>query len=128
MKGGDLGKVFEDGEVIVTAGDRGECMFVVQEGQVEVFVPSGRGEVRLAVREKGDFFGEMAIFEKEVRSASVRALGRARVLTIDRRNLMKRINEDPSLAFRIIETMSRRIRELSIEVSQLKGGDPTPPR
>ena len=80
-------------------------------------------EVRLAVRGEGEFFGEMAIFEREVRMATVRALGQARVLTIDKKNFLRRIHKDPSLAYHIVQTMSRRIRELSAEVAQLKGGE-----
>ena len=122
MRSGALGKVYEDGEVIIRHGDVGDCMYVVQEGQVEVFVERDGSVVRLAVRGEGEMIGEMAVFEHEVRSASVRALGRARLLTIDKKNFMKRINEDPTLAFRIVETMSRRIRELSDEVAALKSG------
>jgi CRP-like cAMP-binding protein len=62
----------------------------------------------------------MAIFQKETRSATVRAKGTARVLTLDKKNFLRRINEDPSLAFRIIETMSRRVRELSTQVVELR--------
>jgi CRP-like cAMP-binding protein len=76
--------------------------------------------VPLAVRGEGEFFGEMAIFEREVRMATVRALGQARVLTVDKKNFMRRIHEDPSLAFRLVEAMSRRIRALSNEVALLK--------
>jgi CRP-like cAMP-binding protein len=117
---GALGKVYEDGEVVVREGEEGNCMFAVQEGEVEVFVEREGREVRLAVRGAGEMIGEMAVFEREVRSASVRALGRARLLTLDTKNFLKRINEDPTLAFRIVETMSRRIRELSEEVARLR--------
>lgn len=125
MANGSLGKTFSDGEVIITEGDIGDCMYVVQEGQVEVFTVRGGKEVRLAVRGEGEFIGEMAIFEREVRSANVRALGPVRLLTIDRKNFLRRIHEDPSLAFRVVETMSRRIRELSEEVARMKGADET---
>jgi len=121
MSAGALGKVYEDGDIIIRRGDVGDCMYVVQEGQVEVYVERDGRDVRLALRGEGELIGEMAVFEREVRSASVRALGPARVLTIDKKNFMKRINEDPTLAFRMVETMSRRIRELSDEVATLKG-------
>jgi CRP-like cAMP-binding protein len=120
---GALGKVYQEGEVIVRQGEVGDCMYVIQEGQVEVVLEKDSGEVRLAVRGEGEFFGEMAIFEREVRMATVRALGQARVLTIDKKNFLRRIHEDPSLAYRIVQTMSRRIRELSAEVAQLEGGE-----
>ncbi len=121
MTAGELGKVYENGEVIIHQGDMGDCMYVIQEGEVEVVLAEDDREVRLAVRYAGDFFGEMAIFEREERMATVRALGRARVLTVDKKNFMRRIHEDPTLAFRLVETMSSRIRELSNEVVQLKG-------
>ena len=121
MRTGELGKIYQDGENIVRQGEIGDCMYVIQEGQVEVISESSGEEVRLAIRGAGEFFGEMAIFERTVRSATVRALGPARILTIDKKKFLRRIQEDPTLAFRIVEIMSRRIRELSEEVSQLKG-------
>ena len=121
MSEGALGKMYQDGEVIIHQGDVGECMFVIQEGQVEVLSEVDGRELRLAVRKEGDFFGEMSIFERESRSATVRALGPARVLTVDKKNFLRRIAADPSLAFRIVQTMSSRIRELSADVARLKG-------
>jgi CRP-like cAMP-binding protein len=61
----------------------------------------------------------MALFNREIRMATVRALGEVRVLTVDKRNLMRRIHEDPSLAYRIILALSQRIRELSDDVVRL---------
>lgn len=121
MTNGALGKIYKDGDVIIFEGEEGNCMFVIQEGDVEVFIDGEDGqEIRLAVRGEGDFFGEMAIFDRDVRSATVRALGDARVLTVDKKNFMRRVHEDPSLAFRLVETMSRRIRELGEEVARLQ--------
>jgi CRP-like cAMP-binding protein len=120
---GGLGKTYEDGEVIIREGETGDCLYVVQEGEVEVYTEKDGAAVTLAVRAEGDLLGEMSIFERQVRSASVRARGRARVLTLDKKNFLRRINEDSSLAFRIVQTMSRRIRELSEEVARLKRGE-----
>ncbi|MGE5265062.1 MAG: cyclic nucleotide-binding domain-containing protein [Acidobacteriota bacterium] len=120
MEPGALGKVYHDGETIVRQGEMGTCMYVVQEGQVEVVDDSNGHAVRLAVREAGDFFGEMAIFERDVRSATVRALGEARVLTVDDKTFLRRVHEDPSLAYRLVKTLSRRIRDLSTEIAHLK--------
>jgi CRP/FNR family cyclic AMP-dependent transcriptional regulator len=117
---GALGKVYQDGEAIVRQGEVGDCMYVIQEGQVEVMVEKDGRETRLAVLEAGDFFGEMSIVEREVRTATVRALGQARALSVDRRNFLRRIHEDPSIAYRIVQTMSHRIRELDAEVSRLR--------
>ena len=122
MDTGALGKEYQAGDIIVKQGDIGECMFVVLEGEVEVLLEEDGQEILLAVRKEGEFFGEMAIFEREVRMATVRAVGpgQIRILSVDKVNFLRRIHEDPSLAYRIVETMSYRIRELSKEVAQLK--------
>ena len=96
-------------------------MYVIQEGKVVILVEQHGREVPLAERDEGDFIGEMAIFDRDVRSATVRALGEVRVLTVDKKNFLRRIHQDPSLAFRIVETMSFRIRELTDENARLKG-------
>ena len=120
MKASKLGKIFNDGEVIIRQGDAGDFMFEILDGQVEVLQEKGGEEVRLAVLEKGDFFGEMAIFEREKRSATVRAHGQVRVLTVDKKILLRRISEDPSLALRILGRMSHRIREMDGELVRLR--------
>jgi CRP-like cAMP-binding protein len=119
MESGALGKSFEPGEIIIRQGEVGDCAFVIQSGKVEVVTSVDGREVQLAIRGEGDFFGEMAVFEREVRMATVRALSPVRVLTVDKKNVLKRIREDPSLAFRIIESMSHRIRELSERVATM---------
>ena len=120
MSTGDLGEAFANGEVIIREGEVGHCMYVVQEGQVEVFVGSGDDEIRINLLKSGAFFGEMAVFDRDVRSASVRALGPARVLTVDKKNLMRRVHEDPALAFRLVETMSHRIRRQTAMIVELE--------
>jgi CRP/FNR family cyclic AMP-dependent transcriptional regulator len=122
METSALGKTYRDGEVIVRQGEAGDCMFVIQAGQVEVIRDNERQKpVRLTVLHETDFFGEMAIIDREVRSATVRALGDAQVLTVDKKSFLRRVHEDPSLAFRILQQMSHRIRELDAELARLKG-------
>lgn len=117
---GDLGRLYEDGEAIMHQGEAGDCMYVVQQGKVEITVRGGDEDIVLSVLEAGDVFGEMALFTKRERSATVRASGQARVITIDKRGFMKRVHQDPSLAFRILQKMSGRIQALNDEVSRLR--------
>lgn len=121
METSALGKTFHNGEVIVRQGERGDCMFVIQSGEVEVvWENDGHNPVRLALLRETDFFGEMALFDQEVRSATVRAVGDAQVLTVDRKSFLRRVHEDPSLAFRILQHLSQRIRQLDAEITKLK--------
>lgn len=119
MQAGALGKVYQDGDIIIQQGEEGDCLYVIQEGSVEVYATVNGKEIYLAKLGEGEFFGEMAVFEQTARSTSVRALGQARVLTVDKRILLRRIQEDPSLAFRFLEIMSTRIRGLDIQFAQM---------
>ena len=106
----DLGKEYKDGEVIVRQGESGDSIFVILEGQVEVVLTHIETTRQLAVLGEGDFFGEMEIFDASTRSATVRAKGDARILTVDKTTLMRRLQEDPTLAFHFLEILSTRLR------------------
>lgn len=119
MVRGALGRIYRDGEEIIRQGSTGDSMYVIQGGRVEVLQHSDNAdEQHLAFLERGDFFGEMAVFEKETRSATVRASGEARILKIDKKTLLTRIRDDPLLAVNLLKTMSHRIRELNTEVAR----------
>lgn len=122
MKMGELGKVYKDGDLVIRQGEKGDCMFVVQSGAVEIFSDADGVDVIHRVAGKNDFFGEMALVENDVRSASARAKGEARILHIDKRTFMRRVHEDPSLAYRIMESMAHEIRRLAALVSKLEAG------
>jgi CRP/FNR family cyclic AMP-dependent transcriptional regulator len=124
MEAGALGKEYADGEVVCRQGERGDCMYVIQAGRAEVLREEDGAEIVVGELTTGDVFGEMAIFEREPRSATVRVKGEARVLTLDKRSFLRRVHEDPSLAFRILQRMSSRIRTLNQEVSRLKRPKP----
>ena len=108
-----LGKEYKEGEVIVRQGDKGNCMFVIQDGEVEAVARTDGKELRLRTMGPNEIFGEMALFEKDIRTATIRALSPTRILTIDKKNFLSGVHEDPSLALRIVKTMSNRIRDLT---------------
>jgi CRP-like cAMP-binding protein len=121
MKHAGLGKVYEDGQIVFRQGEPGNCLFRIEDGEVDVIDETGGRETLLRVAGCNEFLGEEAVFEREgTRSATVRARGRARVLTISKRTLIKRINDDPTLVLSLMETMSRRLREFSAEVVKLR--------
>lgn len=120
MSGHGLGRLYRDGECILYEGDPSESLFVVQEGRAEITYDEPGGTVRLAVLEPGDLFGESALFGRAPRTANVRALGPARVMTLDRQVLLKRLKEDPLLALEMVRSMFRRIQALEREIRRLR--------
>jgi CRP-like cAMP-binding protein len=93
-------------------------MFVIQSGTVEVSKQRPEGEMVLRTMTKGEIFGEMALFDRMPRSATVKAKGGAVVLSIDKKGFFAKASKDPTLAFNILEGMSRRIRALTGELSK----------
>jgi len=110
---GRLGKAYRVGEEIIRQGELGECMYIIQLGEAEMVRREGEKELCLGVLKAGDFFGEMALFEKELRSVTVRALSDVWALTLERKEFLRRLHEDSSLAFSIMEKLCRRIQKLN---------------
>lgn len=120
MKEGELGRVYSDGEIIFKEGDIGESMYVIQDGTIHIIKKAASGEVIIATLKSGEVFGEMALFDRLPRSASARASGEARVLSIDKKKLFSSINRDPTLVFKLLDSMSQRIRKIDEELMKLK--------
>lgn len=115
-----LGRTFTPGQVIVRQGEIGDCMYVIQDGDVEVLKEENGVQTVVDTMHAGDIFGEMAIIERTVRSSTVRAASTVRVLTIDKKTFIRRVEEDPSLALSVLQAMSQRVRKLDLEVAALK--------
>ncbi len=116
MKDKTLGHLYKDGEIIIKQGTLGNCLYVIQEGRVEVIKEHGEKEIKVAELGETEFFGEMGLFEKDVRSCTVKALGDAKVMTIDKRNFYQSIHKDSTLAYRLLEKMSNRLRKVNKKI------------
>ena len=100
--------VFAPGELVIRAGDQGSSMFVVHNGRVQVQV-SDRGKPRpVAVLGEGAFFGEMALFTGEPRTANVVAIEETEVLEIGHAAMKHLFETDPDLAEAISWTIAER--------------------
>jgi CRP-like cAMP-binding protein len=95
---------FEDGAVIVPEGEEGQGFYLIMSGEASV-VQGGREINRLAA---GDFFGEIALLEGTLRTASVVAVGSSVCLGILRSDFRPLLVRQPRIALRIIEEEGRR--------------------
>jgi CRP/FNR family transcriptional regulator, cyclic AMP receptor protein len=105
-------QTFADGETIFTEGDNSQEMFVVRGGKVEISKNVGGNALRLAVLDRGAFFGEMSLLEALPRSATARAVGDVSLLVLRPATLLLQIRRDPTFAFELLQQLSGRIREL----------------
>ena len=120
MNESELGRIYSDGEIIFREGDVGDAMYVIQSGKINITKKAASGEFVIATLQSGEIFGDMALFDKLPRSATARASGNAKILTIDKKKLFSTISRDPTLVFKLLESMSQRIRKLDQELMTLK--------
>ena len=106
---------FGSGQLIVREGDPGKDMFIVEDGEVEVFRVQGGTEKVLSRLAAGDFFGEMSVLEGRPRSSSVRAVTDCRLLPIDASTLDALLREHPEIAVRMLRKLSSRVRKYEEE-------------
>lgn len=97
--------------LIVGQNDQGDALFIIESGRVKVVLygESGR-EMILSIFRPGDFFGEMSLLDDQPRSANVLALEDANVLVLSRRDFVRHLEGNPSVALNILAEMSRRLR------------------
>src|SRR5881409_1185557 len=81
------------GEMIYVEGDLGSEMYVVQSGAVRIYRTLGGVKQELAIMEKGDFFGEIAVLEGLPRTASAEALDSCEIIEINSTTFDKMIRE-----------------------------------
>ena len=105
--------VFAPGETVIRAGDPGSSMFVVHKGRVRVQVSeSGRART-VATLNEGDFFGEMALFTGEPRTANVLALEETEVLEIGHAAMKQIFDSNPDLVESLSFIMAERRQGLA---------------
>jgi CRP/FNR family transcriptional regulator, cyclic AMP receptor protein len=100
---------FGDGDALVMQGQVGTGLFVVVHGVVRI-VQHGEDVVRLG---PGDYLGELAVIDREPRSASAFAVGATSCLALASWDLFRRVDADPELAHALLRGLALRIRSLS---------------
>jgi CRP-like cAMP-binding protein len=111
------------GRVIIREGDLDRRMFMIVSGRASVIIGLGTPRERTLV-ELGPcgYFGEMALIDDLVRSASVLALEETCLLSLQADTLLDAIGSYPSLAMELLQTMSRRVRALEKSLMSTLGG------
>jgi uncharacterized membrane protein len=110
---------FDAGVTVFAQGDRGESMYIVGDGLVNIFLPAdGAARVSLADVSMGKFFGEMALFDDKPRSASASAVTDCVLLELDRSVLSDYLERRPRAAMAILRTMTDRLRLTNAMLSE----------
>jgi CRP-like cAMP-binding protein len=102
---------FDNGQVLFHEGDDGDDMYIIQSGRVAIKKKVKDGDTTLAVLEKGDFFGEMAILERLPRSATAEVVEEGDLIVISGEMFGDMIKANPEIAVRMLRKQSIRLRE-----------------
>ena len=97
---------FPEGAVVLEEDAAGTTFFVIADGDASVSV---RGEVR-ATLGPGDYFGEMAVIDEGVRTASVTAATDLRTFFLTPWEFRPFVEEHPEVAWKLLKTLARRLR------------------
>ncbi len=102
----------QPGKKLFHTGDPGDAMYVVLEGEVEIFFKNATGDRILLERaQPGDFFGEMSLLDGGARTASALVTQPLHALLVDRDDLEQLLKLCPTAAMDLIAAMGRRLRE-----------------
>jgi cAMP-dependent protein kinase regulator len=118
---------FEPDQIIVEEGAPGSSVFILVEGSVDIEkkTPEGDQMVLTTLSNQGDFFGEMAIVDVRPRSATVRAKGNTRLLSLTKEALYDLFDQYPELMIivpsNIAKVLAERLRSVDETMSVLAG-------
>ena len=116
---GLIERTYKNGEIIIKEGDNGTSFFRLLEGSAFVYAGFGKNDqVKLAVLEEGEFFGEMAILEAYPRSATVVAKGTVRAIEIPESDMNAFFAEDPSMIAELMAHLGNRVCAMTADLSE----------
>ena len=106
------------GETIFQEGDPGTEMYVVKEGEVDLFL---RGKILKSLK-KGDIFGEMAIIDNSPRSATARARTDCELMVINQERFLTLVHQNPNFALEVMKVLAERLRLTNERMGDVRQG------
>ena len=111
---------YRRGHLIFAQGEPGDSLFVISEGLVKVFVTSEEGEDMVLVTLRApETFGELALIDGGLRSASAEALEPTTTLTLSRGTLIELLQRHPTLAQALLSSLVGLVRRLTEQAADL---------
>ena len=113
-------KSFKKNALIINQDDETYSLYVILSGRVKVFISGENGrEAVLNHQSAGDYFGDLALIDKQPRVASVMTTEPSRFMVISRDDFMACLSRNPEIAINLIKPMTSRMRMLAKNVSNL---------
>jgi CRP/FNR family transcriptional regulator len=110
---------FQAGQAVFREGDASDTCYIVREGHARAVRTHHDGRtITLARFGPGDIFGELAMFEDELRSATVEAIELMSVVAVLGPDMRRLMSEHPQIATRLVIALGRRLREMNERLSR----------
>ncbi|HNU92387.1 MAG TPA: cyclic nucleotide-binding domain-containing protein [Spirochaetota bacterium] len=98
------------GEKIIEAGKVERRMYIILDGSVEISLSDGKNAIRVATLKKGDFFGEISLFNSSPRSANAAAITDVAVAYLDNlQDLKTFLMKNPSFSAKMVHILAQRL-------------------
>ena len=113
-------KSYPKNAVVLTEGEMGDSLYMIQSGKVKVFIGDEDGrEIILKILGPGDFFGEMSMIDKQARSASVNTSEASTFLVLTHAAFEKCVEQSPRIANMVMRILAQRVREADRKIGTL---------
>lgn len=113
-------RTYPANSILINEGDETDSLYVLLEGEVKVYASDENGkEVILNILGPGEYFGELALVDNEPRSASVKTMQTTKVMVIAKHDFKKVLADYPDIAFNMIQSLARQVRDLTNNVKSL---------
>ena len=113
-------KSYPKNAVVLTEGEMGDSLYMVESGRVKVFIGDEDGrEIILKILGPGHFFGEMAMIDQQPRSASVTTLDASTFLILSHGAFEQCVERAPRIANMVLRVLAQRVREADRKIGTL---------
>jgi len=114
----------ENGALLAKKGDRGDHLYVIADGQIEVLTVDANGiETVIATLGKGEVLGEMSLLTGEAIAATLRASGEVSLLSIDKHDFERLLAANPALNLFFTRLLAERVKRTSKRfISEIEKG------
>ena len=113
-------------KIVFIENEEGDKLYIILRGSVKVTKISKSGEeIILAILHKGDFFGDMSLLDGKPRSATVISIEDSELMLINRNNFEKVIEKYPTIAFKLLNELTSRLRKADELIGNLAFMDVT---
>ncbi|HTR82373.1 MAG TPA: DUF1003 domain-containing protein [Bacteroidota bacterium] len=109
------------GETLFRKGDAGSSMYIIEEGTIEISIPSEKDDkdIRISLLSQGEFFGELSLVDGLPRTAKAAADSDSSLLEMRRDDFLKFVADRPAVAISMISEMGKRLRATNDMVTSL---------